>query len=98
LFQICQFDSYRYLPCKPLQEWSKVETVIEFTFFFIIEITIKIDGKPKMNFGIFNRVGDQNRLSKIILKTFGVVLSIMVIVYILTIGLSQSSIHISKTF
>jgi hypothetical protein len=51
-----------------------------------------------MNFGIFNRVGDKNRLSKIILKTFGAVLSIMVIVYILSIGLSQSSIHISKTF
>jgi hypothetical protein len=51
-----------------------------------------------MNFGIFNRVGDKNRLSKIILKTFGAVLSIMVIVYILSIGLSQSSIDISKTF
>jgi len=78
--------------------WSRIFIGIEFTFFSIIVITIKIDGKPKMNFGIFNRVGDQNRLSKIILKTFGAVLSIMVIVYILSIGLSQSSIHISKTF
>jgi hypothetical protein len=78
--------------------WSRISIGIKFTFFSIIDITIKIDGKPKMNFGIFNRVGDKNRLSKIILKTFGVVLSIMVIVNILSIGLSQSSIHISKTF